>query len=89
MCSTLYIDAEQRIIHKTSELAALVGRENILWGAEDDNDPPTPEPEYFANDSLSFCLCPVDVEATMKRAGYAVTFDECFDYLAHREVGNG
>lgn len=83
MCCNVYIE-NRTGIYQARQLAELIGRENILWCAADDNDPPTPEPVDMAGNDLAWCLCPVDIEATMERAGYAVTFDGC-DYIAHKE----
>ncbi len=89
MCSELHVRGENLWIEQARELAALVGRDNILWLAEVDNDPPVLEPDHFAGDDLVFCLCPIDIDATMSRAGYTVISGwdqpERVDFVAFKE----
>lgn len=85
MCTELYVQGGNHWIEQARELAALVGRENVLWWGDADDEPPVPEPSHHAGSDLAFCLCPVAVEETMQRAGYVVEggWDEfSCDYLA-------
>ena len=71
MCTELHVVDGNHWINQAHELAALVGRENILWCYGED-DTPVAGPEYMASYALKFCLCPIAIEATMERAGYVV-----------------
>lgn len=65
MCSIIIIDG--RTIDCMRELTALVGREAIV------RDSLYTEPlDYDA----AYCLCPVDIQETGRRAGYIVTQDD-------------
>ena len=88
MCTELHIRDGNHWIEQTRELAAVIGRENILYWADDDTvtaEPPTFDP---VQDDLAWCLCPVAVEETLGRLGYTVVNGweepERVDYVAFR-----
>ncbi|MCW1431418.1 hypothetical protein [Novosphingobium sp. JCM 18896] len=75
MCTELHVRDGNHWIEQARELAALVGRENVLWFGDDESI--VSEPADMAGDDLSFCLCPIAVEETMRAAGYEVVEGWC------------
>jgi hypothetical protein len=64
MCISIYIGNETEI-ETLGQLRALVGNDSIkFWDAENASEPGDEEDNY--------CLCNVDIDATMRRAGYDV-----------------
>jgi len=89
MCTELHVRGENLWIEQARELAALVGRENILWWVGDgDVEEVGSEPEWHNDSLLDFCLCPIAVQETMEKAGYTVIqgWDqpESGDYVAFK-----
>jgi hypothetical protein len=90
MCSELHIRDGNLWIEQTRELAAAIGRENILyWGDGEDDEKAVPEPSVYAGDDLAWCLCPVDIKSTLERLGYKVVDGwrepEMVDFVAFKE----
>jgi hypothetical protein len=76
MCTVLHVIDGNHWIEQARELAAIVGLEAIVW--ED-------EPHRRTADQcgdMVHCLCPVDIEATMRGKGYSVEFDDTGDATA-------
>lgn len=84
MCTQLYIRNENHSIEQACELAAVIGRENILYFNECDEV--VTEPAEYANSDLAWCLCPVAIEETLSRLCYTVVDGwnepERVDYVA-------
>jgi len=74
MCVTIWNNGKE--IQNFGELKELVGDAQVIFDDEalriGDLEGDTREDEW--------CLCGVDIEATMKRAGYDVKMDESFMY---------
>lgn len=89
MCSELYVRGDNASIRTAAELAAFVGRENILWLVGETDEETGPEPDWHSGSDLNFCLCPIAVPETMERAGYTVIMGwdqpESGDYVAYKE----
>lgn len=86
MCTELHIRDGNHWIEQTRDLAAVIGRENILYFADDDTV--VSEPPEYEGDDLAWCLCPVAIEQTLERLGYTVINGweqpEHVDYVAFR-----
>ena len=90
MCNQLHIRDGNLWIEQTRELAAAIGRENILyWGDGEDGEGAVHEPSVYAGDDLAWCLCPVDIKSTLERLGYKVvdgwSEPERVDFVAFKE----
>ena len=72
MCTAIYVDGRE--IDSMAALRALVGCDNLVI-----RGPGKYPPDII--DMTECCLCPVDVEATAAKAGYACEYDGCGDYV--------
>lgn len=71
MCDLLWIEGREDEITTQGELAEFLGGPDALRIQNVEYDPPC-------------CLCPVDLEATMKAAGYTIRRDRWLDYRARK-----
>lgn len=82
MCQSIYLEDDGREIGTVGELAALVeGKQNIF---------DTPDVGISVMETEDrFCLCGVDIERTMRHAGYAVRRGEwdTMEFVCSRLTG--
>ena len=72
MCTCIEVDGRE--IDSMAALRALVGADRIVVARPDLYEPDIVE-------AASCCLCPVDIEATAAKAGYACECDGWGDYV--------
>lgn len=62
MCTTVFVRGTKDYIDSFGQLKAMVGAENVVWH----------DSCGYPNDPDDSCLCPIDLLATFKRAGYEI-----------------
>jgi hypothetical protein len=71
MCDRIHIESERLDIETSGELRAFLKGRELVFNA----------PEMIDDGPDDYCLCCVDVEATLKMHGYLVERDEAYNWL--------